>query len=107
MRGLLTGAGSVVGAVAASACCIGPMLAVGLGIGGLGAAARLEVYRPYFLVGTFLMLGSAFYFTYRKDDSCEGEVCVSRTHSIQRTLLWIVAAATLGFAAFPYFLSFL
>ena len=104
MRGLLTGAGSIVGAVAASACCIGPLLAVGLGIGGLGAAAQLEAYRPYFLGGTFVMLGAAFYFTYRKDDSCEDDACEARVGRTQKLLLWLVAVATLGLAAFSYFL---
>lgn len=104
MRGLLAGVGSVVGAIAASACCIGPLLAVGLGIGGLGAAAQLEAYRPYFLGGTFVLLGAAFYFTYREDDSCEDDACEPRVGRAQKLLLWLVAVATLGFAAFPYLL---
>ncbi len=45
MKALITGIGSVLGAVLASACCIGPLLTVGLGIGGLGAATALEAYR--------------------------------------------------------------
>ncbi len=43
--------GAVISAVAASACCIGPLLLVMLGIGGAwaGSLTVMEPFRPYFL----------------------------------------------------------
>ncbi len=99
--------GSVVSAFIASACCIGPLLGVVLGVGGLGAAASLEVYRPYFLGLTFVCLGTAFYFTYGRRRDCEGEeACqTERGSRWQRTLLWIATTVALVFATVPYLLS--
>ncbi|MCZ6633734.1 MAG: mercuric transporter MerT family protein [bacterium] len=107
MKEIVTGIGSVVSAFLASLCCIGPVVGVLLGVGGLGAAASLEVYRPYFLGITFVFLGGAFYFTYgRKEDCEEGEACEVRQGSRwQRTLLWITTVAALIFAAAPYLLQ--
>lgn len=53
-RGLVVGsaAGALVAAVAAVAgvlCCLGPVIAAVLGVGGMMAVARLAPYRPYFL----------------------------------------------------------
>ncbi len=103
---LITGIGSVLGAVLASACCIGPLLAVGLGIGGLGAATALEAYRPYILGITFACLGVAYYFTYRGAGVCaDDEACEVRTSPrVQKIALFAATLLTVGFAGFPYFL---
>ena len=106
MKEIITGVGSVITAFLASLCCIGPVVGVFLGVGGLGAAASLEVYRPYFLGITFVFLGGAFYFTYGKKEDCEeGEACeVRQGGGWQRTLLWIATGTALIFAAAPYLL---
>ena len=98
--------GSVLAAFVASLCCIGPVLAVVLGIGGLGAAAGMEAYRPYFLGVTFLFLGAAFYLTYGRKQKCEeGDVCPTNERA-QRymVLLWIATAVALVLVAAPYLL---
>lgn len=41
-------AGALVSGLLASACCIGPLLAVFLGVTGAGALLALEPYRPWF-----------------------------------------------------------
>ena len=106
MKPLITGIGAIVGAILASACCIGPLLAVGLGIGGLGAATALEVYRPYLLGGTFACLGVGYYFTYRGGGACvDDEACeVKEGPRLQKIALFTATLLTIGFAAFPYFL---
>ena len=54
-------AGSVVAAVAASACCLGPVLLSLVGAGAFGAAAvRLEPLRPIFLAFTGALLAGGF-----------------------------------------------
>lgn len=109
MKEVITGIGSVIAGFLASLCCIGPVVGVLLGVGGLGAAASLEVYRPYFLGVTSVCLGSAFYFTYVRDKNCEeDQACeVSKSGGWQRTLLWIATGAALIFAAFPHLLPWL
>ena len=100
---------SVVSAVLASLCCIGPLVAVGLGLGAFGAAALFESLRPYLLVATAALLGTAFYLTYRKQpqQTCEGEACaVGPQEKSRKILLWVVTAAVAAFAAFPYYSSF-
>ncbi len=49
--------GAVVAGGLASACCVGPLLVVLLGLGSAGAFVKLAPYRPFFAVITFLLLG--------------------------------------------------
>ena len=102
-------AASIVGAIGASLlaslCCIGPLLFAALGIGGAGAIAKLERYRPYFTIGTLVALGAGFYFTYRKPRAEQGDDCgceLPKRRRIGRTLLWIATALVIGIWAFPY-----
>ncbi|MBI3492258.1 MAG: hypothetical protein HY047_10825, partial [Acidobacteria bacterium] len=58
--------GAIGAALAASACCIGPVVFSLLGASALGASAvRLEAYRPWFLGLTLVLVGAAFYSAYR------------------------------------------
>lgn len=97
---------SIGAAIVASLCCIGPLLAVILGIGSFGAAAFFEQLRPYLLALTGLLLAGAFYLTYRARASvaCADARCergFSMRH--QKLLLWIGAGIVGLFAAFPYY----
>lgn len=101
------GAASIVSAFLASACCIGPLLLAAIGLGGGVALARLEAYRPYFVVATFSVLSAGFYFAYRRKpatgiatDACECPAPRSRTTA--RILLWVATLVAVGFVAFPY-----
>src|SRR5260221_5712842 len=64
--------GSVLGAILASACCLGPLILGAIGAGSLGAAATLAPYRPWFLVLTAGLLGVGFYLAYRpvRQEAC-------------------------------------
>ena len=55
---LLT-AGGVLGAIAASSCCILPLALFGLGVSGawIGNLTRLAPYQPYFIAATVACLG--------------------------------------------------
>ena len=48
----LTVGGALLAALAASSCCIGPLVLAALGIGGAGAMSVLSAYRPYILILT-------------------------------------------------------
>ena len=61
----VTLAGSVIGGILASVCCIGPLVLALLGISGAAFAQRFEPLRPYLLIATYALLAGAFYSTYR------------------------------------------
>ncbi len=101
--------GSVVAAVAASACCLGPVVFSVLGAGALGAAAtQLEPYRPIFLGLTFVLLGAAYYVTYRPQatQACgPGGSCSPSSKNTATVVLGIVTVIVVLLAAFPYYVS--
>ena len=101
--------GAVSAAVAASACCLGPLVLSLVGAGALGAAAtQLEVYRPFFLGLTVLLMGSAFYVTYRpgKGATCAADgSCTTASNRTARIVLWLAGAAVVLLVAFPYYIE--
>ena len=103
----LTAAGSVIAAVAASICCIGPLAALTLGAGSLAAASGLEKWRPLFLGVTFVLLGVAWYLTYRrpKAEACTGgTACAARPGAKGgKAVLWVATALTVALAALPLY----
>lgn len=98
--------GAVVAAIAASLCCIGPLLFVVLGVGAFGAATAFETARPYLLGAAALLLAFGFYRTYfRPDTTCApGEACATKpVNRASRIALWITSVAVLAFALSPYY----
>ena len=98
--------GAVTAALAASVCCIGPLLFVLLGLGAFGAAAAFDAARPYLLGAAVLFLAFGFYRTYfRRAATCApGEACaVKPVNRAGRAGLWIAAVAVLAFALSPYY----
>lgn len=98
---------SVVAALAsaglASACCLGPLLLTGLGLGSLGLAAGLTKYRPLFMALTGVILAVAFYQTYRKREvTCADGSCELRSASpTMKAGLWTTAVLAVALATFP------
>jgi len=106
---LLAG-GAVGAAIAASVCCIGPLLLALLGLGGGALLVKLEPYRPYFLAATGSILAGAFYVTYRRApaEHCEpGTACGPGSRRGKKVVLWIVTGIVLLLAAFPYYSKYL
>jgi mercuric ion transport protein len=98
---------SIVAAITASLCCLGPIVAAVVGLGSFGAAAVFEAWRPYLLGVTFGLLALGFYLTYRKREvrCADGSVCATRP-SVGRwnkILLWLATGLVIAFAAFPYY----
>jgi mercuric ion transport protein len=111
-RKLLT-AGGVLGALAASSCCILPLVLFGLGVSGawIGHLTRLAPYQPYFIAGTAGCLGLGYWLRYRRRKrACgEGEACgrplPDRTVTIGLILATVLVAAVLALDLFaPLFL---
>lgn len=97
---------SLIAGIAASLCCILPIVFALAGAGIVGASAFFAAWRPYLLGITFLLLGLGFYFAYRKPKhACEpGSVCEKpATNRTGRIGLWITTAVVLIVAAFPYY----
>ncbi len=96
--------GSIVAAITASLCCIGPLVAVTLGAGGFAASAVFEKWRSVFLGVTFALLALAWYLTYRKPkENCEeGAVCAAKpVAKWNKVVLWFATAFVVAATAFP------
>jgi mercuric ion transport protein len=97
--------GSLVGALAASSCCIVPLALFGLGVSGawIGTLTRLAPYQPCFLLATLLCLGGGYALVYRasKRECAEGEACArplpNRWVRVSLVVATILALAALGF----------
>lgn len=95
-----------IAALLASACCLGPLVLLMLGISGawIGNLTALEPYRPVFLAVAFVAIYFAHRRIFRPAAEClPGEVCavpvVSRWYKI---IFWFVVAL-LGIAlGYPY-----
>ena len=103
-RSDISAAGPVLTAIVASVCCIGPALLALVGVGSLGAFGALESYRPYFIALTAVLLGLAFYFTYRKKEiTCEDGSCkVVEAGKWNKIGVWTSAVIALAAIFFPY-----
>jgi len=62
--------GSVVAAIASSACCWVPLGAAALGLGMGGTAVLLERYRLPLMVLSVALIGLGFYLNYRPQREC-------------------------------------
>lgn len=107
-------AGGLLGALAATACCIAPLVLFTLGVGGawMSRLTALAPYQPYILALTLACLGYGYWLVYRaRRRACdEGELCARSlpnrlVHAglILATVL-VVAAVAFNFVA-PYLLA--
>jgi mercuric ion transport protein len=110
----LMAAGGLLGALAASSCCILPLVLFGLGVSGawIGNFTRLAAYQPYFLAATLACLGYGYWLVFRSSTlACaDDEACarplpnrIVKTSLIVATML-VVATLGLDFIA-PLFLD--
>jgi mercuric ion transport protein len=102
----LLAAGGVLGALAASSCCIVPLVLFGLGISGawIGNLTRLAPYQPYFLAATTACLGGGYWLVYRSGRACtDGEMCARPLPNlIVKTTLVLATILVLGALAFDF-----
>ncbi|MCK6559712.1 cation transporter [candidate division KSB1 bacterium] len=91
-------------AVVASLCCIGPAVLAIAGAGSLSAFSAFETYRPYFIGVTVLLLGSAFYLTYRKREvKCEDGSCkIQGAGKWNKLGVWSAAIIAVLAISYPY-----
>jgi mercuric ion transport protein len=110
----LMAAGGMLGALAASSCCILPLMFFSLGVSGawIGNFTRLAPYHTYFIVATLAFLGYGYWLVYQSGArACfDGGICarplpnrIVKAGLILATLL-VAAALGLDFLA-PLFLN--
>ncbi len=102
--GQLAGVGALLSAALVSACCVGPVVVAVLGLSGVGLAVGLVKYRPVFLGTTAVLLGLAFYLTYRtqKVDCADGSCAWRSGRRSMKITLWVIAALAVGLVTFPF-----
>ena len=111
---LLMAAGGLLGALAASSCCILPLALFGLGISGawIGSLTQLAPYQPYIIGATLAFLAGGYWLVYRAARAAcvDGAACARtlpnrlvKTGLVLATLL-VVAALGFDFLA-PLFLN--
>lgn len=95
-----------VAAVLASACCMGPLVLLAVGIGGawIASLTALEPYRPIFVGLAVLALIFAGRRIFRPPEACQaGEVCaVPKVRMAYKLAFWLIAALVLLALVFPY-----
>lgn len=106
-RQRLAAVGGILGALAASSCCIVPLVLFGLGIGGawIGNLTALAPYRPLFVAATAGVLGYGFYLVYWKPrQACADDAACARPISnwLVQLALWIATALVIAAFAFDY-----
>ena len=98
---------SIVAGIAASTCCLGPLVLLTLGVSGswIGNLSAFEPFRPIFIAATLLFLGLAFRKLYLLPQSCAvGTPCAMPVNlRRQRIQFWVVGIAVLVIMSFPWY----
>jgi mercuric ion transport protein len=103
----LAAAGGLLGAIAASSCCIVPLVLFSLGIGGawIGNLTALAPYQPIFIAATLGFLGYGFYKVYAVPRrACADDAACARPlpSRIVKAALWSATMLVAAALAFPY-----
>ncbi|HKF61134.1 MAG TPA: mercuric transporter MerT family protein [Dongiaceae bacterium] len=103
----LVAAGGMLGALAATSCCIIPLVLFALGIGGawIGDLTALAPYQPIFIAATLIFLGTGYYLVYRRRDAAcaDGRLCARPLpRRGVKLALWAATTLIASAIAFPY-----
>ncbi|MER8864099.1 mercuric transporter MerT family protein [Mesorhizobium sp. M0751] len=107
VRQRLVAIGGILGALAASSCCIIPLVLFSLGVGGawIGNLTVLAPYKPLFVAGTAGLLGYGFYLVYWKPRrACANDAACARPipSRLVQLGLWIATVLVIAAFAFDY-----
>ncbi|MGH8583203.1 MAG: mercuric transporter MerT family protein, partial [Gammaproteobacteria bacterium] len=103
----LVSIGGILGAIAASSCCVLPLLLFALGISGawISNLTALAPYQTYFVVVTFTCLVAGFTMVYRKPKAAclLGSSCARpASDRFAKLSLWTATVIIAAALAFPY-----
>jgi len=105
-RGPLAAGG--VAALLASACCLGPLVLITLGVSGawISNLTALEPYRPLFIGVALVAMFFAWRRVYRPEEQCRpGEICaVPQVRTTYKVMFWGISVLVLIALVFPYVL---
>ncbi len=97
--GVVTGAGLAAGvvAIAASSCCVLPIVFVGLGLGSVAAVLvpTLAVLRTYLLAAAVLAVVAAWVIYLRRRRVCATDLACGVTGAARRAPIWLVLASAI------------
>lgn len=108
--GIIALGGSMLGALAASACCWLPLGLIVFGVSAGGVSAWFEHYRWLFLGITVVLLSAGFYLVYREPHCKPGSVCstpILKMQRLNRSMLWIATVFVIISALFPSYVGYL
>jgi mercuric ion transport protein len=95
----------ILGAIAASSCCVLPLAFVSVGVSGawIGNLTALAPYQPYILALTLVMLGYGFYCVYRRSRAACSETNCERPLPSRAVKLglWVGAILVVVALIFP------
>lgn len=99
-------AGGILGALAASSCCIIPLVLFSLGISGawIGNLTALAPYKPYFSAATLGLLGYGYYLVYLKPKQvcADGSCTRPLPNRLVKLSLWLATVLVVAALAFDY-----
>jgi mercuric ion transport protein len=106
-RGSLFAAGGLLGALAASSCCVLPLLLFSVGVSGawIGSLTALAPYQWIFATITVAFIAAGFYLVYRKPSVvCADEDGCARPlpNRLVKIALWVATALAAAALAFPF-----
>jgi len=87
----------------ASACCIGPLIVVMLGLGSASAFIAMEPYRPIFAAITLALIGWAGWHHWQNRKACIAKGCPPE----KPVLLWLLSGFALLLLISPSLLPYL
>ena len=104
--------GGVLGALAATGCCILPMVLFSLGVGGVwvGRLASLAPYQPYFIGFAALAIGYGFWQVYARPRAgcAEDDACAQPLPKrLVKTALWSATVLTIAALVYPYAIPYI
>ncbi len=97
--------GGLLGALAASSCCILPIVLFSLGVSGawIGNLTQIAPYQPYIIAATLAFLGGGYWLVHRSSQAAcaDGDACTrklpSRLVKSGLVLATLLVVAALGF----------
>jgi len=102
---------AILAGIGASACCIGPLLLLSLGVSGawIGNLTAMEPYSGYFSVFTLIVLALVFRKLYLIPQQCDqGSLCANpKVLGKQRIIFWLVSVILIAMISFPYYADYI
>lgn len=88
----------ILSALTASICCVGPLVLILLGLGGLGLGAVIGKFHWYFILGAALLLAFAWANFFKEKKSCETQACTMEGKKMTRNILILASVVVMTFS---------